>query len=161
MVDDEYDAASVAGRALEKRGHHVRIVHNGKAALEVLPGFRPDAVFLDIGLPGLDGLDVARAFAPSPNWKHLTLIAATGRGWSEDRQRSLQAGFDHHLVKPLALEDIEAVLAAGPDRRRTASRSRFVTEQLTSEAAGSAPSRPSGSPVCAAELSDARCGRPD
>ena len=79
----------------------------------MLPAFRPDAVLLDIGLPGLDGLDVARRIRALPELEDLTLIAATGRGWVEDRRRSIQAGFDHHLVKPLALEDIEAVLAQG------------------------------------------------
>jgi CheY-like chemotaxis protein len=112
-VDDDLDAAMSLGRALEKRGHQVRVAHSGKEALEVLPDFRPDAVFLDIGLPGLDGLDVARRIRALPKQQDLTLVAATGRGWSEDRQRSLQAGFDHHLVKPLSLEDIETVLAQG------------------------------------------------
>ena len=111
VVDDEYDSAQVLGRALELRGHRVCIAHNGKAALEALPRFMPDAVVMDIGLPGLDGLAVARSIRATPAHAHLTLIAATGLGWADDRRRSLQAGFDHHLVKPLALEDIEAALA--------------------------------------------------
>ena len=111
LVEDEYDSAQVLGRALERRGHEVCIAHNGRAALEALPRFQPDAVVMDIGLPGLDGLEVARSIRATPDHAHLTLIAATGLGWAEDRQRSMQAGFDHHLVKPLALEDIEAALA--------------------------------------------------
>jgi CheY-like chemotaxis protein len=113
VVDDEHDSAHALGMALNRRGHQVCIVHNGKAALDALPGFRPEAVLLDIGLPGLDGLDVARCIRAMPDHEHITLIAATGFGWADDRRRSLQAGFDHHLVKPLALEDVEAVLAEG------------------------------------------------
>jgi CheY-like chemotaxis protein len=119
VVDDEYDSAHALGMALERRGHQVHIVHNGKAALEALAVFRPDAVLMDIGLPGLDGLQVARAIRALPDQAHLTLIAATGLGWSDDRRRSLQAGFDHHLVKPLALEDVEAALARAPDGETT------------------------------------------
>jgi CheY-like chemotaxis protein len=120
VVDDEHDSAHALGMALNRRGHQVCIVHNGKAALDALPGFRPEAVLLDIGLPGLDGLDVARSIRAMPDHEHITLIAATGFGWADDRRRSLQAGFDHHLVKPLALEDVEAVLAEGrPSGPRT------------------------------------------
>jgi DNA-binding response OmpR family regulator len=111
VVDDEYDSAHVLGRALELRGHQVCIAHNGKAALEALPRFRPDAVVMDIGLPGLDGLEVARSIRATPDHAQVVLIAATGLGWAEDRRRSLEAGFDHHLVKPLALDDVEAALA--------------------------------------------------
>ncbi len=113
VVDDEHDSAQALGMALNRRGHQVCIVHNGKAALDALPGFRPEAVLLDIGLPGLDGLDVARSIRAMPDHEHITLIAATGFGWTDDRRRSLEAGFDHHLVKPLALEEVEAVLAEG------------------------------------------------
>jgi CheY-like chemotaxis protein len=110
VVDDHRDTAEALARVLEVRGHQTLAVHSGQRALDVLESFRPDAVLLDLGLPVMDGLEVARRIRARSDLRDLILVAATGRGDQEDRRRSLLAGFDHHLVKPLRPESIEAVL---------------------------------------------------
>jgi CheY-like chemotaxis protein len=110
VVDDHRDTADALARVLEVRGHRALAVHSGPSALEALEGFRPHAVLLDLGLPVMDGLEVARRIRARPDLHDLILIAATGHGEQEDRRRCHQAGFDHHLVKPLDAERIEALL---------------------------------------------------
>lgn len=103
VVDDNHDAAETLGVLLELLGAHASIANDGQAALEALARHRPSIVFLDIGMPGMDGYEVARRMRQDRNGKNVTLIALTGWGQDEDRRRSKQAGFDHHLVKPLDL----------------------------------------------------------
>jgi CheY-like chemotaxis protein len=109
-VDDNADAADLLAQALRLMGHVVEVAHDGQAALE----FGPDRVLLDIGLPIMDGYEVARRLrARAP---HLLLVAITGYGQSSDVERAHEAGFDHHLVKPVPLEAVGALLATGLER---------------------------------------------
>ena len=101
MVDDNRDAADSLGFLLESLGADVRVVYDGPAALEALPVFKPTAVVLDLGMPGMDGYDVARRIRQQPDFQGIILIALTGWGREDDRRRTHQAGFDHHLVKPV------------------------------------------------------------
>ena len=112
LVDDNEDAAMLLSELLRMHGHHVVVVHNGAAALQARVTFVPDVALLDIGLPGMDGYELAkhlRAQQPAPR---LRLIAITGYGEAKDRLRSQAAGFDEHLVKPVDVERVCELLAA-------------------------------------------------
>jgi CheY-like chemotaxis protein len=104
IVDDNEDAAELMGEALQLAGHTVQIAHDGARGLEIAAEFDPDCVMLDIGLPTIDGYDVARQIRRDDGQRHRTLVAITGYGQDGDVRRSLDAGFDHHLVKPVSLE---------------------------------------------------------
>jgi len=110
VVDDNVDAAQSLSDLLEATGHVVRMAHDGLAALEVLQAFQADLVLLDIGLPGLTGLEVAKRIREHPERGDIVLAAMTGYGQDTDRQRSKDAGFDHHLVKPADFGDLEKIL---------------------------------------------------
>jgi CheY-like chemotaxis protein len=112
IVDDNIDAAESLALLLETSGHTVAAVHSGLAALEAINIHRPEVVFLDIGLPELDGYEVAKKVRSGALSDQILLVAMTGYGQQTDRDRSRAAGFDHHLVKPAAFRDIEAILAA-------------------------------------------------
>ncbi|MFO1431875.1 MAG: ATP-binding protein [Candidatus Competibacteraceae bacterium] len=112
VVDDNVDVAESMAVLLELEGHQVRTVYTAHAALEAARTFRPDVVLLDIGLPGMDGYEVARRLRASPATRHVLLIALTGYGREEDRARSKAAGFDRHLVKPVEPEALNALIAA-------------------------------------------------
>ena len=102
VVDDNKDAAESMSMLLEMWGHDVAYAYDGPTALETAEQWRPEAVFLDIGLPGMDGYEVAERLRELPQAKDAVLIAITGYGQEDDRLRSRQAGIDHHLVKPVA-----------------------------------------------------------
>jgi PAS domain S-box-containing protein len=110
VVDDNKDAASSLAILLRMRGHEVRVVHDGPAALEVAVSYLPNMIFLDIGMPGMDGYEVARRIRQRPGLESVMLAALTGWGQLADRERSRDAGIDHHLVKPVDSEALEAVL---------------------------------------------------
>ena len=110
VVDDNVDAAQSLSDLLEATGHVVRMAHDGLAALEVLQQFQADLVLLDIGLPGLTGLEVAKRIRALPERGDIVLAAMTGYGQDMDRQRSKEAGFDHHLVKPADFGELEKIL---------------------------------------------------
>ena len=112
MVDDNVDLALSLKLLLESFGYIVYCAYEGNAALRAARKFLPDVVILDIGLPGLDGLAVARRLRTEFPQKDLLLIAATGYGQKEDVRRSHQAGFDFHLVKPLDIGRLRAIIAA-------------------------------------------------
>jgi CheY-like chemotaxis protein len=112
VVDDNVDAASSLAMLLRTEGHEIRITHDGMAALRVAHEFRPHVVFLDIGLPGLDGFEVARALRREPSVEGILLVAMTGCGQRGDRERSREAGFDHHLVKPAEFDRVRQILAS-------------------------------------------------
>ncbi len=114
VVDDNIDAAESLGALLRCLGADVTTVHDGPAAIEALRTQKPVAAVLDIGMPGMDGYELARRVRSSPNGADLTLIALTGWGNDEDRRRSREAGIDHHLVKPVDLHRLEDLLAARP-----------------------------------------------
>lgn len=100
VVDDNRDAAILMGRLLGALGNDVQVVHDGFAALEMAEAFVPEAVLLDIGLPDMDGYETARLLREIPSCKQVTIIAVTGWGQEEDREKGKRAGFDHHVVKP-------------------------------------------------------------
>jgi CheY-like chemotaxis protein len=110
LVDDNADAAESLGKLLELTGHEVRIAHDGPAALEAARTFRPEVALLDIGLPGMDGYEVARRLREQPATQRTLLVALTGWGQAEDRRRSREAGFDHHLTKPADPEALQELL---------------------------------------------------
>jgi PAS domain S-box-containing protein len=112
VVDDNVDAAETLSALLRCLGADVLTVHDGPAALEGLRTHRPSAAVLDIGMPGMDGYEVARRTRAEPDGAELLLIALTGWGNEEDRRRSREAGIDHHLVKPVELDVLENLLAA-------------------------------------------------
>ncbi|HEX7378463.1 MAG TPA: response regulator [Pirellulales bacterium] len=111
VVDDQPDAAKTLAALLAHLGHEVRIAHDGSAALETAADFRPQVVLLDIGLPGMDGHEVARQLRRRPELAGALLIALTGWGQDDDRRRSHAAGFDAHLVKPVDFAALQALLA--------------------------------------------------
>ena len=112
VVDDNVDAADSLAMLLRMLGHEVRVAHDGPAALEVVRGYLPQMVFLDIGMPGMNGHEVARRMRQLPGLANVWLAALTGWGQQEDRRRSAEAGFDHHLVKPVESKVIEELLAS-------------------------------------------------
>ena len=112
VVDDNVDAANTAAWILRLKKHDVSTVHDGLAALQAVQTFRPDVVVLDLGLPKLDGFEVARRLRSNPETRDILLVAVSGYGQEEHRRRSSEAGFDHHLVKPV---NFEALLHAMAD----------------------------------------------
>jgi signal transduction histidine kinase/ActR/RegA family two-component response regulator len=114
LVDDNVDGAETLARLLAAHGHEVRVFHEPVAALAAVPAFLPDLAVLDIGLPVLDGYEVARRLRGLLAGHPCRLVALTGYGLDADRERSTQAGFDEHLVKPVN-PDLVVRLAAGTD----------------------------------------------
>ncbi|HEY5897231.1 MAG TPA: PAS domain S-box protein [Burkholderiales bacterium] len=110
VVDDNVDAADTLHALLKSLGHETLVVHDGVEALKVMPQFQPDIVLLDIGLPGMDGYEVARRLAPFKNARKVKIVAVTGWGQDPDRQRSREAGIDVHLVKPVEPEVLAQVV---------------------------------------------------
>jgi len=110
VVDDSRDAADVSAMLLELSGHQVQTAYSARRALELGEIFHPDALLLDIGLPDLDGYQLARRIRGSSWGRATLLVAVTGWGQSEDRRRALEAGFDHHLTKPIAPETLDSLL---------------------------------------------------
>jgi PAS domain S-box-containing protein len=113
VVDDHVDTALSLARLLRARGHVVEIVHDGNAALAAADTFRPNFVLLDLGLPGMDGYEVAQNLRTRDGSPRATIIAISGYGQEEDRQRSSEVGIDHHLVKPVSFAQLEQMLTAG------------------------------------------------
>jgi PAS domain S-box-containing protein len=110
VVDDNEDSTESLATLLKLLGHEVRTAYDGSSALAAARDFRPDVVLLDIGMPGMTGYDVARAMREMPEVRDAVLVAQTGWGQDEDRRRSADAGFDHHLVKPVDLADLQLLL---------------------------------------------------
>jgi CheY-like chemotaxis protein len=111
VVDDNVELAVGLARLLKLLGHDVKIAHDGTTARESARLFRPEIVLLDIGLPGLDGYQVAAQLRQEGYGRSARLIAITGYGHEEDRARSREAGFDHHLVKPIEFRSLVTLLA--------------------------------------------------
>jgi len=110
VVDDNVDTAESLTMLLKLYGHEVWPAHTGPKALEVAQAEQPDVILLDIGLPGMDGYEVARHLREQQGMEGATLIAMTGYGQEADRRRSAEAGFDHHLVKPVDPAKLQALL---------------------------------------------------
>jgi two-component system CheB/CheR fusion protein len=112
VVDDNVDAAESLALLVRLWGHEARVAHNGPEALRTAEEYHPEVVVLDIGLPGLNGYEVARRLRQQPGLEKTVLAAVTGYGQEEDRRRSTAAGFDHHLTKPVDPEALQAVVAS-------------------------------------------------
>jgi CheY-like chemotaxis protein/two-component sensor histidine kinase len=110
IVDDSRDGGESLATLLRVLGAEVALAHSGRQALECVDDFKPDVVLLDIGMPGMDGYEVARRIRANPANRHISLIALTGWGQDEDRRRSVAAGFNHHLVKPADIEQLRQLL---------------------------------------------------
>jgi CheY-like chemotaxis protein len=110
VVDDHRDAARILGLLLDTLGHEVRTAHTGKQAVEQASAFDPEVVLLDITLPDGDGYQVARQLRALPRGAEVKLVALTGHGHEDDRRRSFEAGFDHHLVKPVGARALQEVI---------------------------------------------------
>ena len=111
IVDDNRDNAEMLALVLRLNGHEVCTAYDGQAALDSARGQPPDVVLCDIGLPGMSGLEVARLLRQDPGLKDALLVALTGYGQDEDRLRSQEAGFNAHLVKPVDLDALQALLS--------------------------------------------------
>ena len=111
VVDDSVDAAETLTMLLQLSGHDVRTAHDGLAAVKTALDYAPHVVLLDIGLPGMNGFDVAKRLRQEATLANVVLVAMTGYGEAAARQNSREAGFDHHLVKPADFEKVEAILA--------------------------------------------------
>ena len=110
VVDDNQDAAESIGMLLGHLGAEVRVAQDGTQALAAFEVYRPHIVFLDIGMPGMDGYELARRMRAMPPEPRVTLVALTGWGHDDDRKRALGAGFDHHLVKPAHIGALESLI---------------------------------------------------
>jgi PAS domain S-box-containing protein len=111
VVDDQVEVAESVLMVLEELGHEVRMVHSGAAALDEVHRDRPDLMFVDLGMPGMSGYEVAHRLRSQPELSRLCLVALSGYGREDDRYRTREAGFNYHLVKPAGLEMIESLLS--------------------------------------------------
>jgi signal transduction histidine kinase/ActR/RegA family two-component response regulator len=117
VVDDNVDAAQMLAALLEVQGHAVSVEYDGRGALARARAQQPDVLLLDIGLPDMDGYELARRLRAQPENAAATLVALTGYGQNQDREEAQQAGFDHYLVKPADLNEVNEVLALAEARR--------------------------------------------
>jgi len=115
VVDDNVDAAESLGMLLDLLGHQVQVVTSGPLVQQAARDYQPDVILLDIGLPDMDGCEVARRLRADPAFAEVLLVAMTGYGREDDRRRSHEAGFDRHLVKPVSLDALDALLALSGD----------------------------------------------
>lgn len=116
VVDDNVDAAEALRMLLEHRGHVVETAYDGPAALQKMERLGPEIVLLDLGLPDMDGFEVARRIRAAPEASALRIVAVTGWGQEKDREKTKEAGFDGHLTKPIGTEDLQSVLSATEHR---------------------------------------------
>jgi CheY-like chemotaxis protein len=119
IVDDIAAAGESLAELLELRGHDVRLADSGLAAIEAMLADPPDVALIDLGMPGMDGYEVARRLRSVPQLDHVALVALTGYGGPEIRQRVSEVGFDGHITKPAPLAELEKLLDALPAGRRT------------------------------------------
>ena len=110
VVEDNADAAEALQMLLELFGHRVRVAHNGPLALEAVHADPPEIALVDIGLPGMDGYELVGHLRAQPGMEHATLVALSGYGRNEDKQRALAAGFHFHLTKPVAIDRLQALM---------------------------------------------------
>jgi CheY-like chemotaxis protein len=120
VVDDNHDSAHSLGLFLKEMGHEVQLAFGGLEGLRAVPVFQPEVVFLDIGMPEVDGYEAARRMRELPNARSITLVALTGYGQAEDKRRARNAGFDMHLVKPVSRKVLDELFSDEPERARAA-----------------------------------------
>jgi DNA-binding response OmpR family regulator len=111
IVEDNPDAGATLRMVLSALGHEMRHVHDGESALDIAEKFQPHAVIMDLGLPGMTGHAAARILRDRPGGENLLLVAVSGWGRDEDLSRSIDAGMDAHLVKPLDFSELKSLLA--------------------------------------------------
>ncbi|MBX9582114.1 MAG: response regulator [Gemmataceae bacterium] len=114
VVDDNRDGAASLAMMLKLLGNETRTAHDGLEAVDVAAAFRPDVILLDVGMPKLNGYDACRRIRGQPWARGAVIVACTGWGQDEDRRRSAEAGFDHHLVKPVDPQALMKLLAGPP-----------------------------------------------
>ena len=112
VIDDNSDAANALRMLLENDGHNVRVAHDGVSGLALAREYRPEYLLLDIGLPRLNGYDIAASVRGDPELRHTTLVAITGYGQVHDRARTAAVGFDHHLTKPVEFSALQELFRA-------------------------------------------------
>jgi two-component system CheB/CheR fusion protein len=110
IVDENVDAARTLGMLCEQQGHDCELAYDGITALQAARRARPDAIFLDLEMPGMDGFELARQLRQDPVFREVLIIAVTGFGGEEDRRRTREAGIDYHVVKPADPAFIESLL---------------------------------------------------
>jgi CheY-like chemotaxis protein len=110
VVEDNPDAAESLAMLIRLHGHEARIARDGPEALSLVEAYRPDVALVDIGLPGIDGYEVARRLRARPELLGVVLVALTGYSGPEERLRSHEAGFDRHMVKPVDIVELERLL---------------------------------------------------
>jgi signal transduction histidine kinase len=110
VVDDHLDSGQTLATLLERSGHELRVVNDAPAALEHAASFQPDIILIDIGLPGMDGYELAQELRRDGQFRATPLVAVTGYATDEDRRRTEQAGFDHHLSKPVDMQSLQILL---------------------------------------------------
>ena len=110
VVDDNRDAAESLAMLLEMNGHKTRIAFDGRSALDIAPGFQPHIAFCDLGMPGMNGFELAASLRAS--YPDIVLVALTGWGSEDDKRRTRAGGFDFHVTKPIAFAEIERILGA-------------------------------------------------
>ena len=110
-VDDDKNCAKVMAWLLESLGHTAQIAHDGKTAIELANSVHPDMVLMDIGIPEMNGYQICQAMRDSPGLDHTLFVALTGWGQKEHRERSKEAGFDYHLVKPVNIEALKKIFS--------------------------------------------------
>jgi CheY-like chemotaxis protein len=110
IIEDNEDVSETLASLLEEEGHRVWVASDGPRGIEIVQQERPQIVLCDLGLPGMDGLEVCRCVRGLPLGEQPTMVALTGWGRDDDRRRTDEAGFDHHLVKPVALDKLQSVL---------------------------------------------------
>ena len=118
VADDNRDGAEIMALLLQQYGYDVSIAHSGTDALAAAARYQPEIAILDIGMPGMSGYDLAQRIRGEAWGKHMLLIALTGWGQEEDKRKALDAGFDHHLIKPIDPDALEALMAASTRTRR-------------------------------------------
>ncbi|HSS48640.1 MAG TPA: ATP-binding protein, partial [Thermoanaerobaculia bacterium] len=116
IADDNRDAVEILSIVLEHVGYEVQTAHDGLAAVQAAAACHPDVALLDIGMPGLNGYEAARRIREQPGGGDMVLVAITGWGQEEDKQRAREAGFDHHLTKPVDPAELQKLLAAVTQR---------------------------------------------
>jgi CheY-like chemotaxis protein len=111
IIDDNQDAAHTMSMFVQQLGGSARVAHDAKSGMAAVQDFQPDIVFLDIGLPGMDGYETCRRIRRQPAARHIVIIAVTGWGQAQDKQRAMDAGFDAHLTKPVDPKAFASILA--------------------------------------------------
>jgi CheY-like chemotaxis protein len=124
VVDDNMDAALTLAELLDLCGHETHVAHDGPTALEVARVYRPEVILLDIGLPGMDGYEVARQIGQEAGLSGALLVAVSGYGQEEDRRRARDAGLDHHLVKPVDMRELQRLISSAGRSSGAGTRSR-------------------------------------